>query len=312
MLPDPEALADVVVQTIDLALGPVLLELAAVKERLAILGDLRDRVVAVEVKSALPLPVAPVVDLSPVLERVAATETRLADVARLEAMAGALQRDTTAMSDRVGTVETKAATPLAPDPILVELKDRVLVLETKSGIPPPVTSDPLVSELRDRIVAMETKAAQPVAPPPVVDLSPVLERVAVAETKLSDMTRIETLATSLQRDTAAIGERVAVLETRPQLPGPQGEPGQAGKDGADGKGGLPGLSFEGVFQEGKSYELGNLVTWAGSSWHCNEATMTKPGDGSKSWTLMVKRGQNGRDGRDAPGALPVVSVGVGR
>jgi hypothetical protein len=201
VLPDPEALADVVVQTIDLALGPVLERLAAAEARLSTLGDLRDRVVTVETKTAMPVEV------------------------------------------------------------------------------------------------------------PRVDLTPVLERVAVAETKLADLARLEALASDVQRSASVLGERVAVLETRPQLPGPMGEPGPAGKDGVDGKDGAPGLSFEGVYQEGKSYELGHLVTWGGSSWHCNEPTTTKPGDGSKAWTLMVKRGRDGRDGADAPGALPVVSVG---
>lgn len=90
----------------------------------------------------------------------------------------------------------------------------------------------------------------------------------------------------------ALRERVATLEARPVVPGPPGEPGPPGKDGQDG---TPGLSFEGVYQDGKNYELGHLVTWAGSSWHCNEPTTSKPGDGSKAWTLMVKRGRDGRD-----------------
>lgn len=92
----------------------------------------------------------------------------------------------------------------------------------------------------------------------------------------------------------ALRERVATLEARPPVPGPPGEPGPPGKDGQDG---TPGLSFEGVYQDGKSYELGHLVTWAGSSWHCNEPTTSKPGDGSKAWTLMVKRGRDGKDGK---------------
>lgn len=96
--------------------------------------------------------------------------------------------------------------------------------------------------------------------------------------------------------------------------GHHGTDGIAGKDGVngtnglDGKDGAAGLSFEGVHQDGKFYDVGHLVTWAGSSWHCNEPTTTKPGDGSKAWTLMVKRGRDGKDGVDAPGALPVVKV----
>ncbi len=60
--------------------------------------------------------------------------------------------------------------------------------------------------------------------------------------------------------------------------------------------------------EQKQYQRGDLVTWAGATWHCNEETLSKPGEG-RAWTLCVKKGRDGRDGRDAPGALPVVSVG---
>lgn len=94
----------------------------------------------------------------------------------------------------------------------------------------------------------------------------------------------------------AVAERLASLEARPLPvgpPGPAGPPGQDGKDGQDGK---PGLQYLGVYVEGKQYECGDLVTWAGSAWHCNEVTATKPGEASKAWTLMVKRGRDGKDG----------------
>ena len=54
-----------------------------------------------------------------------------------------------------------------------------------------------------------------------------------------------------------------------------------------------------------------MATWGGSTFHCNETTTSKPGE-SKAWTLMVKRGRDGKDGRDlspAATALPVVTVG---
>lgn len=122
--------------------------------------------------------------------------------------------------------------------------------------------------------------------------------------------------------------------------GPQGEKGQDGVDGKDGLG-LGDLSvlhdgerditfrlrnadqvkeftitvpveiYRGVYLDGKSYVRGDNVTWSGSEWHCNEPTSTKPGDGSKSWTLKVKRGRDGRDGRDGtppPHAAPVVKI----
>lgn len=85
---------------------------------------------------------------------------------------------------------------------------------------------------------------------------------------------------------AALVARVAVLEARPLgEKGEKGDPGQAG------------LTYCGVFVEGKSYDVGDVTTWAGSTWHCNEPTETKPGDGSKAWTLMVKRGRDGKDAK---------------
>jgi integrin beta 3 len=66
--------------------------------------------------------------------------------------------------------------------------------------------------------------------------------------------------------------------------------------------------YRGVYVDGKTYERGDGVTWGGSEWGCNEATNAKPGDGSKAWTLKVKRGRDGKDGQDAP-SLAVVKVG---
>lgn len=127
-------------------------------------------------------------------------------------------------------------------------------------------------------------------------LTPVLERLAVAETRLAEVdkyaARIEGYTSFLQRDAAALSERVAIVETRPLQPGPAGKDGDPGPPGADGK---AGMTYQGVYQEGKSYELGDMATWAGSTWHCNEATTTKPGESTKAWTLMVKKGRDGKD-----------------
>lgn len=250
------ALADQVVVLVKNALGPLVERIAGLEARLSVLGDLRDRVVVVETKAAMP--VAPV-DLAPIMERLTAAERRLA-----------------------------------------VLPDSLAGLETRLS---------MLGDLRDRVVTVETKAAMPL---PLVDLSPLLERItALEQTQDKDASRLEGYSSALQRDAAALSERIAVLETRAPLPGPPGKDGVKGQDGVDGtpgKDGLAGLSFEGVYQDGQTYDKGNLVTWAGSSWHCNTATMSKPGE-SGDWTLMVKRGQNGRDGRDAAGALPIVSVG---
>lgn len=128
-----------------------------------------------------------------------------------------------------------------------------------------------------------------------------------------------------------VRERLAVVETRAAVPGPPGPPGHDGSDGVgfDDLGvtqrdersftitatrgdvikeiGTAHFSLElyrGVWVEGRTYEPGDGVTWAGSEWHCATPTTTKPGDGSKAWTLKVKRGRDGKDGQDGPPGPP--------
>jgi hypothetical protein len=157
-------------------------------------------------------------------------------------------------------------------------------------------------------------------------LAPLAERLARSEAQLAQLVELQTRLGTIERDVPTLRERVAVLETRAPVPGP---PGTDGKDGADGLGWddltvtqpdertvtvqcvrgdrmkevgtlvFPVEIYRGVWVEGKSYARGDGVTWAGSEWHCHEPTTTKPGDGSKAWTLKVKRG---RDGKDAKGA----------
>lgn len=101
-----------------------------------------------------------------------------------------------------------------------------------------------------------------------------------------------------------------------------------GKDGAPGKDGSDGLGFEhmnveqvnertlsfmfrrdaeeaevsvtfpvpiyrGIFKEGTAYERGDMVTWAGSLWHCDKDTGAKPG--TEDWALAAKKGRDGKD-----------------
>lgn len=252
MLPDPDALADLVIQTIDTAIGPVLERLAAAEARLSTLGDLRDRVVTVETKAAVPLP--PPVNLEAVLSPV---------LARLEA------------------IEARPPVPGPPG---------------DAGVPgPPGEPGPIgVKGLDGR----DGRDGLPGVP-------------------------------------GATGEK-----GMNGIDGKDGANGLHGKDGADGLGFedldvefngdrtlslkftrgdvvkvfpvvLPFLKYLGVYQEGKAYGVGDVVTWGGSTWNANEPTTTKPGDGSKAWTLIVKRGRDGKDGQDAP-AIPVVSIGRGR
>jgi integrin beta 3 len=79
------------------------------------------------------------------------------------------------------------------------------------------------------------------------------------------------------------------------------------KDGTPIEGGVitfPVEIYRGVYVESKSYDRGDGVTWGGSEWHANEPTTTKPGDGSKAWTLKVKRGRDGKDGAPGPEGKP--------
>jgi hypothetical protein len=66
---------------------------------------------------------------------------------------------------------------------------------------------------------------------------------------------------------------------------------------------VPSMLHRGIWKEGE-YERGDVVTWDGSSWHCEaEKTAGKPGS-VPDWRLVVKRGQNGRDGKNGERGLP--------
>lgn len=65
--------------------------------------------------------------------------------------------------------------------------------------------------------------------------------------------------------------------------------------------------YRGVFEQGKAYELGDVVTWGGSEWTAMAQTKDRPGNGATAWKLTVKHGDQGkvgpkgdpgRDGRD--------------
>lgn len=68
---------------------------------------------------------------------------------------------------------------------------------------------------------------------------------------------------------------------------------------------MPAMVYQEVWREGE-YEHGDVVTYAGSAWHCQEKTTDQPGN-SAAWKLMVKKGAPGKDGVvDAPAVTPVV------
>lgn len=290
MLRDPEEMAELVVQAIDTAIGPVLQRLAGIDARLSTLGDVRDRVVALETKTASPPPLVNVdAALTPLLERMAGMEFKAERITLTERAVAELGHDTVALRERAAVLETRAPVPdLAP--------------------------------ITAQLAALDT-------------------RVTVTETQAAAIAPLAASVSALTTDVGTLRERAAVLETRAPVPGPAGQDGQDGKDGADGLGfddliavpaGERGVTvravrgeqtkdigtitfpveiYRGVWLEGKAYERGDGVTWGGSEWHCHEPTTTKPGDGSKAWTLKVKRGRDGKDGRDAAPTVPVVSIG---
>lgn len=280
-LPEPDAFADMVVSTVKSAIGPL-------------------------------------------LERLAAAEARIAT-------AGAVDASIAMLRDRVVALETKTAIPPPADPALGDLRDRVIVVETKALHPPDLSG---LAEIAGRVAALESR---PLPVPPVaekaVDLAPVLDRLSKLEMRGAETTPILAAVADVTKDLGAMRERIAVVEVRAQVPGPAGKDGANGKDGADGFGledfsadfdgdrtvllkfargavvktfplALPFQRYQGVYQEGKGYALGDTVTWAGSTWHCQDATTTKPGEGSKAWTLIVKRGRDGKDGENGKDGKP--------
>lgn len=58
---------------------------------------------------------------------------------------------------------------------------------------------------------------------------------------------------------------------------------------------FPVMIYRGVYEAGRVYEPGDMVTWAGSGWHCNAPTTAKPDTDPEAWTLAIKRGRDARD-----------------
>jgi hypothetical protein len=177
------------------------------------------------------------------------------------------------------------------------------------------------------------------------DLAAIVKGIAPVLRDLTQQlqSRIDALQTLAKGEPGPMGpigpEGPIGRDGRDGLPGLQGEKGTNGIDGKNGVDGLgfddlallyngardltfrfqqgakvkeftvtiPMMLYQGVYTESTTYEKGDVVTWAGSTWHCHEPTTMKPGDGSASWKLMVKRGRDGRDGQNAT-PTPVVKV----
>lgn len=66
---------------------------------------------------------------------------------------------------------------------------------------------------------------------------------------------------------------------------------------------VPALLYRGVFEDGRTYEKGDVVTWGGHAWIAKESTAGKPGvtsEASRAWQLAVKAGREGREGKAGP------------
>jgi hypothetical protein len=150
---------------------------------------------------------------------------------------------------------------------------------------------------------------------------------------------ILTLTDGTQRDLGIVLGK----DGRDGLDGKNGADGLSGKDGANG---IDGLGFDdmtetladdgrtiirrysradgqakefrhtmsvlldrGVHKDGQTYQRGDGVTFSGSFWIAQEETSEKP-NGGKGWRLAVKRGGEGKPGKDfsAP-ATPPVKIG---
>lgn len=128
-----------------------------------------------------------------------------------------------------------------------------------------------------------------------------------------------------------------------RVKGEDGRSGLPGRTGADGKDGRDGLGFDDmsveqdgeralvvkatrgdrektlgsvvfpvpihrdVWEEGRTYEKGDCVTWGGSMWIAKESTSAKPGApdaASRAWKLSVKAGRDGKVGPAGPVGPP--------
>jgi integrin beta 3 len=119
----------------------------------------------------------------------------------------------------------------------------------------------------------------------------------------------------------------------------RGPPGLNGKDGRDGRDGADGLAIDdmveelsddgmlvhkyirggvvkkewkhrlkymrwaGIYKADADYDLQNVVTWDGSCWLAKGPTKDKPGQGSRDWVLITKRGRDGKDGESITGPM---------
>jgi len=95
---------------------------------------------------------------------------------------------------------------------------------------------------------------------------------------LRSMTEVALVASLVENH--KLHERIKALEARPAA-----------------------IKYCGVFDATRRYSIGDVISDHGSAWIATKAPIVgRPGygpDGSRSWVLMVKKGHDGRDGRNA-------------
>jgi len=71
--------------------------------------------------------------------------------------------------------------------------------------------------------------------------------------------------------------------------------------------GVPFVVYRGVYEDGKQYRAGDVVTWGGSGWVAKQDTAAKPGlstPESRAWQLAIKAGRDGKQGPQGPQGEP--------
>jgi hypothetical protein len=61
------------------------------------------------------------------------------------------------------------------------------------------------------------------------------------------------------------------------------------------------LVYHGIYKSDREYFRGDVVTWGGEAWHCNADNVKEEPryqhGGTSSWSMMVKRGRDGKDAK---------------
>jgi hypothetical protein len=68
---------------------------------------------------------------------------------------------------------------------------------------------------------------------------------------------------------------------------------------------VPMVIDRGVYREDSEYKKGDGTTWGGSFWIAQKDTKDKPDAGTGAWRLAIKRGRDGKDGKDFSPPAPI-------